>query len=253
MKKLIWFKDGKHNWGDYLSPILAKHISGDDMQFVNHDDMSKEERYIIIGSLMEHVINPETIVWGIGFMWENGLVPVIPKEICAVRGKLTRAKLLNQNIKCPEIYGDPALLFPRFYNPTIEKKYRLGIIPHYIDKDNEWLNNIKDESIKILNICEESYKFIDSLKECDKVISSSLHGLIAADAYNIPSMWIKLSNNVNGNGFKFKDYFSSVNRKDSSPYIIENTSNIEDVYKVIPKYNIDIDLDLLYNACPFKK
>lgn len=143
MQNLIWYKDGMNNWGDYLAPVIAKYISGAEMNFVKYDDISNSERFIIIGSLMEHIRNQQTIVWGVGFMWENGRVPVKPKKVCAVRGPLSRQNLLRQGIDCPEIYGDPALLFPRFYNPDVQKKYKLGIIPHYVDNEFKWVKNPK--------------------------------------------------------------------------------------------------------------
>jgi len=251
--KFIWYKDGMNNWGDYLAPVLTKYLMGSEGDFVKYDDQSNDDRYITIGSLMEHISNPNTIVWGTGFMWENGKVPVIPKKIHAVRGPLSRNNLIKQGISCPEVYGDPALLFPRYYNPNVEKKYKLGIIPHYVDANNKWITNINDPDIKIINICSDTYKFVDELKQCESILSSTLHGMIASDAYNIPCMWIKLSDNVGGNGFKFRDYFASVNRSDINPYIInEYKTKVDDVYKLIPNYKIDIDLDLLYNSCPFK-
>ena len=39
-----------------------------------------------------------------------------------------------------------------------------------------------------------------------------MHGRIIAEAYRIPFEWIKLSDKVLGNGFKFEDYLSATDR-----------------------------------------
>ncbi|WP_410503913.1 hypothetical protein [Flavobacterium sp. XN-5] len=31
------------------------------------------------------------------------------------------------------MYGDPALLLPRYFNSKVEKKYKYGLVPHYND------------------------------------------------------------------------------------------------------------------------
>ena len=49
---------------------------------------------------------------------------------------------------------------------------------------------------------------IDAIVSCKSVVSSSLHGLICSDAYNIPNLWIDEFELKEGD-FKFKDYFSS--------------------------------------------
>ena len=40
------------------------------------------------------------------------------------------------------------------------------------------------------------------------IVSSSLHGLICSDAYNIPNLWLDEYKLIEGD-FKFKDYFVS--------------------------------------------
>jgi pyruvyltransferase len=53
----------------------------------------------------------------------------------------------------PEIYGDPALLLPKYYLSKVKKKIRVGIIPHYVDKNNPWIKKIsKEEGVLILDI-----------------------------------------------------------------------------------------------------
>ena len=44
------------------------------------------------------------------------------------------------------------------------------------------------------------FKCIKQIADCE-IISSALHGLIAADSLNIPNKWIKLSNKLVGNNF----------------------------------------------------
>jgi|TARA_R110000822_G_scaffold288991_3_gene410250 pyruvyltransferase len=251
MKKpinVIWSGPHKPNWGDELNKTLVNYLSGSEVHYGTHVD----KHYLCIGSILR-LANKNSIVWGSGFIKENekaegeGL-------FLAVRGPLSRNKLLDQGFSCPQIYGDPALLLPRFYNPPITKKYKLGIIPHYIDQDNEWLDQFKDNpSVNIINILNPNVlEFVDEIKKCEVILSSSLHGIICGDAYGIPSYWIELSDKVIGEGFKFRDYFLSVKRSKRSNYYI-NISTFKLNKTKFYDYKIDIDLDLLYQSCPFLK
>jgi pyruvyltransferase len=252
---LSWWtgKNGK-NFGDALNPILAKFISGKEISHVPLKDSSKTFRYYGIGSILQFIYSDNCIIWGSGFMADISEMNISPKKICAVRGKLTRDKLLKKGYNCPEIYGDPALLYPIFYNPKVEKKYKIGIIPHYVDNENLWLNNFKnDKNVLIINALDDVNKIIKDILSCECIISSSLHGIIAADAYNVPSIWVEFSEKIGGNGFKFRDYFSSVNRIDTTPIKIDTTTKLADIMNQFYDYKIDIDLEKLYNSCPFKK
>jgi pyruvyltransferase len=260
MIKITYCKDDTNNWGDYIVPVLTKYISGQDVMYVQSNGFTDEEDvYAVVGSVLCWQQKPNLYVWGPGFMAEGESMLVKPKKVYAVRGPMTRRLLLNQGIDCPEVYGDPALLFPRYYNPSVEKKYKLGIIPHYVDSNSEWIKSINQEDVKVLDICMETHEFVNSLKECENIISSSLHGVIAADAYEIPNMWITIngSKDVYGSGFKFRDYFASVKRDEKCFEVSDDrlldSSLLYDILKEIPPYGIDIDLDLLYSACPFRK
>jgi pyruvyltransferase len=247
--KLFWFKNTQ-NFGDSLNPILINTITGEKVEWVK--SYSPKEHYITIGSILGSATK-DTIVWGSGFISENKHCFEKPKKVCAVRGPKSREILIKDGIECPEIYGDPALLVPKIYSPSINKKYKLGIIPHFIDKDNEWLKNIKqDDEIKIIDIQNPNiFTFIDEVLSCEKIASSSLHGIIVADAYNIPSLWVEFSDKVIGNGFKFLDYFLSVKRKDTKPLIINKETSIRNINECFYDYKIDIDLDKLLDAAPF--
>lgn len=176
-----------------------------------------------------------------------------PKKIHAVRGPKTRKLLIEQGISCPEVYGDPALLLPFVYNPNIRKKYKIGIVPHYVDSNSIYLEKFKNnDDILIIDILgKDPFSFLDKLLSCEKIISSSLHGLIVSDAYKIPSLWVEFSNNVLGNGFKFYDYLESVNRPLSSPVQMNENSNLLELLKKFDEYEIKIDLNKLINSAPF--
>ena len=251
---LFWSGPHKPNWGDILNKELFKRITGKDPVWT--DANSKEKYYMSIGSVLERA-TPSSIIWGSGFMHETGVIN--PKHldsqftVHAVRGPLSRQKLLDQGIPCPAVYGDPALLYPKFYNPKgIVKKYKYGIIPHYADYENEVVEKLKDredEGLKVINILgDDVNSFVDQVLECKIILSSSLHGIICGDAYGIPSFWIELSDNVLGEGFKFRDYFASVERKDTEP--IKWDGDFDKLR--LRGYKINIDLDALYNKCPFK-
>ena len=190
---------------------------------------------------------PKDIIWGTGCIAPNE-VGSTPIKVYAVRGPLTRKELLKKNINCPEIYGDPALLFPEIYNPNKNPKYKYGVIPHYIDFTDplslKTIYHLESQGVKIINITSGIFNFIDELLQCQNVLSSSLHGLIMADAYNIPNIRIKLSDKLIGGDFKFKDYALSVNKNP----IIGDINNFKNL-----NYSCDIqwDKNLLLNSGPW--
>ncbi|GAG95363.1 unnamed protein product, partial [marine sediment metagenome] len=65
-------------------------------------------------------------------------------------------------------------------------------------------------------------------------------------------LWMKLSNKVLGEGYKFRDYFSSVGRRNDKPLILSNDMSIDFILNSFGEYKIEIDLDKLLEACPFK-
>lgn len=239
------------NWGDAINYKLVKKISNDNVIKIDNENKN-EPRYYCVGSILGWNRTQHDEYWGSGFMYANGKIEIPPKKIHAVRGPLSRLGLLWQGIDCPEIYGDPALLYPRFYKPNVKKKYKYGIVPHYTDFFSMWVLKMKyRKDVKVINVLDHTIdRFVDDVNSCEKILSSSLHGVICGDAYGIPSYWIKLSNNVSGNGFKFLDYFRSVKRPDEFPIVPSIDSNPDDF--VYHNYEIDIDLDMLYNSCPFK-
>ena len=92
---------------------------------------------------------------------------------------------------------------------------------------------------------------VDEIISCEKIISSSLHGLIVADAYGIPAIWTKFSEKVLGDGFKFRDYFASVGRNDKSPLEINETTSVEMILNSFYTYKIEFDSEKLIRNCPF--
>lgn len=242
-----------HNLGDDLNFVL---FDSSGKRFVNYRQtfLKNKINYLCIGSIIESYADQFSIIWGSGAMHGNAKLKHKPLKVLAVRGPLTRKYLIEQGIDCPEIYGDPALLLPRIYNKEVLKKYKVGIIPHITDLSLKQVNDLSSD-YKIIRL--DKYRLwtdvIDEIRSCEFIVSSSLHGLIISDAYNIPNIWVEFKPLNGGNRFKFFDYFASVSRSQSYPYQIKAASDIHAVLKLDVEYKpIAIDLSPLLDVCPFK-
>lgn len=256
-----WYGINHRNWGDDLNYYLMSRISNRPIVVYNGFWLArklKKKNYLCIGTLLDAVnySNPQTVVWGSGVSGqERSFVP--PLEIYSVRGYKTLEFLGKHGIECPNSLGDPALLLPRYYTPFSQrKKYKLGIIPHVIDLDFDVINKIRETQTDILIIDLAHYEkwtdVIDNICSCEIIASSSLHGLIVSDAYNVPNCWITLSGKISGGLFKFYDYFSSVKREESEPIKIGKISDLAQVYKQVSLWkSIEIDTDEILKCCPF--
>ena len=147
------------------------------------------------------------------------------------------------------------MLIPYYYSPTIPKRYKLGIIPHYDDYDSPLLDQLKNNP-DILFIKMEGYnswtQVIDQIVSCENIASSSLHGLIMAEAYGIPNLWIEVTGQLLGGHFKFHDFFCSLGIDREQPFKITPTTTYEGIMDALKSYKKGfIDLKPLIEASPF--
>lgn len=246
---LRWWCPSVHNFGDDVGPFLFKRITGHEPIYVGISHNEDIPHYSTVGSIIQEC-NDNSIIWGSGYHNPNARFRKKPMRIHAVRGPITRKQLLRQDCDCPEIYGDPALLLSRYYNIEVDKKYKVGIIPHYVDKQDDILNMFNSSEIKIIDIQSGVKPVIGDILSCNIILSSCLHGIIASDSYGIPAYWYKISSKLVGGGYKFMDYFQSVNRPiiELKP---EKYNTVSEIFNDIEPYDIDIDLDKLIDVCPF--
>jgi len=250
--KLFWSRQD-NNFGDKLSPYIVGKISKRKVKYCNSPTPTRTV-YLAVGSILHHLGSSMKWceIWGSGLMDQNHKL-LSPKKIHAVRGPLTRQFLIRQSINCPDIYGDPALLLPRLFNPDIEKKYKVGIVPHFVDQKDNWIGiQCLRKDVLFIDVYEPVEKVITNILSCQAILSSSLHGLIVADAYRVPSLWIELSGKVKGKGFKFRDYLLSVGVEPYKPYTLGLPyRSIDAPLRFVKKYDLKIDLDKLLESCPF--
>lgn len=213
---LLYYSDFSKNWGDYINPFLVEKLTGKKVVSYKRIYNIKNRRKLYgVGSILHHPGLENSIVWGSGFIYPPKKLYGSPSKILALRGKKSAKIFENFGVPHNHIYGDPALLFPTFYKPVKELKYKIGIIPHYSEL-KAFENNLKlsnNKEVKVISPMvpgNEVYKIIDQIKECEIIISSSLHGLILADAYQVPSLRFNFSNKLVGGDFKFNDYYSGV-------------------------------------------
>ncbi|MDO5614597.1 MAG: polysaccharide pyruvyl transferase family protein [Cruoricaptor ignavus] len=251
------------NWGDDISTVIAQLINPSVRIIPSKYSFNifRKKEFLSVGSIITWLTKPNTIIWGSGVQFpEDNIIykgkEIKPLKVLAVRGPLTRDYLLKKNIDCPEIYGDPALLFPKYYKPNVEKKYKLGIIPHFKDKNSKVVKQIlEDENIHFIDIqnVTDWRTFINEVASCEAVLSSSLHGIIVCDSYNVPNAWVEFDRK-NLKRFTFNDYFMSVNKGMQEPKNLPETPTLEQLIKLTEDWKApEIDLSPLLSVCPFIK
>lgn len=240
------YYSGSPNLGDAINPILYKYITGENCVLTHKDAGGK---IIPCGSIVQEA-RPFDFIWGAGSMYPDiKLYCDVTTQVLATRGPLTSELLYKYTKNVCDVYGDPALLISKYIKPH-PKKREFGIIPHYTDRD--YVRNNPYLSKYFIDIMGNVRDTIDRLTECQFIISSALHGIICAEAYNIPAIWVEFSDNVSGKGFKFRDYYEGTNRYNIKPLNWREKINIDEAkYSLQDWWPPIIDLDLLLSVCPF--
>jgi pyruvyltransferase len=204
---LFWWRSSPENFGDKLSQVVIERLLN---RRIDYSDQLKEKKPILlgIGSIL-HYARDGDVIWGAGFrenpLGENRFKNI---DVRAVRGPLTRRFLLEMGIKCPEVYGDPALLIPYLFPEFKKSKYpsnRYIIIPHR--QEIKYFSEYKN----VVLPTEPWDQIINKILNSKLVISSSLHGIIVAEAFGVPARLLKMSWMFEPL-LKYKDYYLSTGR-----------------------------------------
>lgn len=205
---LNWKKDSeKQNLGDYLAiPIydyMTRRLGVNPQQ-----RMEKTIHLYTIGSLVL-LGHQDAVIWGSGilfhepegFIWKRNKYRKL--DVRCVRGPETKRRLAENGYdvsKC--VMGDPGVLMPLIYQPKEQEKRDYSVLLHMsVDKQVE-------NQIDILT--DDWQKTIDEIYNSKLIISSSLHGIILAEAYGIPA--ILLDELEAPDLFKYNDYYYSTGR-----------------------------------------
>lgn len=254
MINLFWHK--ANNFGDKLSPYIIKTLTN---QEINYVKKPTGKTLVAVGSVMHFFAKNKNTTnchaWGPGFIKPTKeATRVQTAQVHALRGPHTANILREQNIECPEIYGDPAILLPLLYKPMSLPICDIGVVPHLVEKEAPALKKLKDlHKLKVIYVTDPIESVIDQICSCKAILSSSLHGLVVADAFNIPCRHIKFTpNSVIGNDFKFADYYAGI-RNEYKPPILAYNTNLNNINLEFARASIDAKIrkDLL-QALPFE-
>lgn len=241
-------KQHDRNWGDICTPYILEPLLG---YHPLRSHRNATGKLLTVGSIM-HRLRGQDVVWGAGIISPTHFPNPIPPGVVfhAVRGPLTRKVLKTAGADVPVVYGDPALFISHLV-PRAEQKvtHELGVIPHYNDMEGVVAHVGGRADIKVINICGGFQEVIDQVCSCERILSSTLHGLILGDCYAKQAAWWRINggSKLVGRDFKFKDYLLGTNRSPTSTDTFGSVPERADIEWLPPP---DIDLGKLFDACP---
>ena len=227
--KAFWW-DAKPNFGDWIGPLLIKNIFNIDC--VNMRNKSADNVLYTVGSVIQmagYQPHQNVKIWGSGLIRPldtkkpaNIFEKIDATSVLSLRGKLTYHELSKYlDIDEEELsFGDPALLLPRIYEPKLNQisSKDICIVPHYVHKYYFLSQKSIMDNFNIVDVQTTPSNVINQIASSKICISSSLHGVIIAQAYGIPWIWLKIEDDLltrdQHQDFKFFDFFSVMDYPD---------------------------------------
>ena len=226
------------NFGDSLNPILMHLLTGLKINHVNFNE--NVHRLSAIGTILQNFSKGHLDVWGTGLdVTKTSVIPSlkyfdplktdITYKIHAVRGAVTDTVLNSFGIKTNGVYGDPAILLKKILHSYIgsEKNGKVGVVCHLselesyddsaIAKKDIIRYQFESDEIKLIStiVKPDFISILEKIKEiasCSYILSTSLHGLIIADIFDIPCAHLS-SGRLPHDRYSIYDYRSIVDQR----------------------------------------
>jgi pyruvyltransferase len=249
---LLKYYDLEQNWGDTVNPYIFKKITG--VNVISSNSMFnflKKPEILGVGSIIVGDLS-NYVIWGSGIISEKTTLLTKPKEVLALRGFNTLKKIREVGGDC-DVFGDPVLLFPEIFSAENSvKKYKYGIVPHFKDKSSigiQKIHDLQNPEIKIIDIQSRIEDFVNDVLSCENILSSSLHGLILAEAYGIPTCRLVFSKKLLGGDFKFYDYYSGIGIKTmETVFLHDDISDLKNILTKCSLKDLRFDSNALKNS-----
>jgi hypothetical protein len=196
--------DGHPNFGDDLTPWLLPNYG-----VLPIHRVASRARLAGVGSILEFLpADWDGVVWGSGLM-RGEPHPLLRARVLAVRGPLTR-----ELIGAPDdvALGDPGILVAR-HRPRPEQRWDVALVPHGHHRSHVpflALAESAGQRVRVVNVHQSAERVVREIAASGIVVTTSLHGLVTADAYGIPAVWTTLDPPLTGGAFKFHDYESVI-------------------------------------------
>lgn len=208
------------NFGDAISLPLVARITGRDVVWSEVEGAD----IVAIGSVLQRVTDRRwyrplrlrfgpVAVWGTGFVRDGAAVSPRFLDILALRGPRTAARA---PFAAGVPLGDPGIALPAVFAPKPDRACTWAIVPHVTDMDHPDVARLAaaNPGARVISLRDAPEAVLSAIAGAEALVSSSLHGLVAADALGIPNWRIRLGDRIVGGDFKFLDYAGGVGRAD---------------------------------------
>lgn len=250
---LYWW-DKRSNFGDAVGPWLIEQMT--DLTPTNARNTKIPNRPLLtVGSIIGQLPRDGADIWGSGLIapLEGTRLENLSKfsdiKVHAVRGRATRDELISKlGWNVPQVYGDPALLLPRFLVPEGNQptEDKISVVPHYVHA--KYFKTVSGESLHVVDVRQGLETVVNEIASSRVCISTSLHGVIIAQAYNVPWVWLRIHDHkLGGDQFKFNDFFSTLDSDAVAEVTISGADlRTQDFTKLtrnatLPRLNISLD------------
>jgi pyruvyltransferase len=189
------------------------------------------------GSILDGLDHPASVVWGSGFIegrpaGERVYAPAKPLEILALRGPRTAEVASSLGWDPPRLLADPGILVPLMYPRRHSPKYEVGLALHTIHASayappaggstggaGPDAGSTGAAAVALIDLRRPVEEVTRAIADCRVVVSTSLHGAVAAHAFGIPWVWAKMSPGLIGDEFKFHDFMEGMSISASPVYL----------------------------------
>lgn len=211
--RVFWW-NVQPNIGDTFTSLWLDH-AGIDVEWAPPETAE----LVGAGSVLELFADREVTVFGTGRAGHRAGFTRHPGRVKAVRGLFTR-ELIYADV---DVLGDPGLLASDLTERT-DGGYT-AIVPHWEDQGRMRASYPDAEFVDVMG---DPMTELAKLAGAERVISSSLHGIVFADAFGIERYWDYFPG-VQAYGFKFRDYASVIGKFNPSEWKTANTARVRAV------------------------